>query len=155
MIIGVFAALGLLAVAAVFISRGLGPPPAASGRPAAYDQVFKYCTNAFLRDESRLAPLRRTESYRRVAKLPPGAYDTDRGGRIYIMGGGMFQIILPSALQVARRFGKGIDVKGDVEQPRAIIGCTPEHLAKALDVYGMNIVAAPKTAGSRPSTGQK
>ena len=149
-----FACAGLLAV--------LGTVAVMKTRPAAftaretdpgYDLVFKYCTARFVRDERKLSPLRTSPLFPQVAALPAGVYETENGGTIYVMGLGMFRVILPSSLQVVRRFGEGMTVSGDPDggRPRSVIGCTPEHLARVMDVYGLEI----KKPESRPSTGQR
>jgi hypothetical protein len=129
------AAIGLAVIFVVTIYMKLNPPPR---RPpdASYDQVFQYCQSAFVADEAELAKLRKDSMYQRAVALKPGEYPIGDDGFVYVLGGGMFEILLPSQLQVVRKF-KDVKVSSSSRNPNSIIGCTTEHLAQALRVYGI------------------
>lgn len=129
------AAIGLAVILAVAIYIKLNPPPR---RPpdANYDRVFQYCQSAFVADEAELAKLRKDSMYQKALALKPGEYPIGNDGFIYVLGGGMFEILLPSQLQVVRKF-KDVKVSSSTRNPNSIIGCTTEHLAQALKVYGI------------------
>ncbi len=155
LLVAVVALLGLIAVSATYAVMKMRGPGVLNIPSANNDQVFKYCTGVFVPDEKKLAALRRSALYPRAAALQPGEYQTQDGGKVYVMGGGFFQILLPSQLQVVRSFGRDAQGSASTDRPRTIIGCTPEHLAKALDVYGLKLQDPPRTPGSQPSTGQR
>jgi hypothetical protein len=135
-----FAAAGLAVILSVFIYMKLNPPPQ---RPphASYDQVFQYCASAFTANEAELAKLRKDSAYQRTLALKPGEYPIGDDGFIYVLGGGMFEILLPSQLQVVRKF-RDVKVSSSSRNPNSIIGCTTEHLAQALKVYGIAVPSA-------------
>ncbi len=132
-----FAAAGLAVILAVFIYMKLNPPPK---RPpqASYDQVFQYCESAFVANEAELAKLRKDSAYKAALALKPGEYPIGDDGFVYVLGSGMFEILLPSQLQVVRKF-KDVKVSSSTRNPSSIIGCTTEHLAQALKVYGIAV----------------
>jgi hypothetical protein len=136
-IVGIAALLGLLAILATLVFLKLHPP---AQRPPQgdYDQVFKYCTDIFVRNDAELASLRSGALYQSVLALKPGEYEAGDGGHLYLLGGGMFEIRLPLQLQVVRSFGS-VPVTSATDRPREVIGCTPEHLAKTLGVYGLQV----------------
>ena len=134
-IVGLAAAAGLLAWLAVYAYLRFYPPP---GRGPAYDQVFKYCTDAYQTLASgKDADLRRDPLYARIAAMPPGDYPTGKGaGHIYLFGQEMFEVELPPELRVVRPL-PGIGSWSGSDQPRLVIGCTTTALVRVLQSYGL------------------
>jgi hypothetical protein len=117
-IVGFVAVAGLAAILATIVYFRLNPNQAIPDPQ--YDQVFKYCTEIYVPDEADLAKVRETDRFKAVAALQPGTYKAGGDGYLFIFGGGM---------------------KADSasDRPRSIIGCRPEQMTRALEVYGMDV----------------
>jgi hypothetical protein len=137
-IIGLAAVLGLLAVFGVFLALqfhliGEAPRPVQGD----YDLVFKYCIQHIKPDDlNPSAELRADPLYNRIDALKPGEYKAG-DGKLYLMGGGMFQIALPLQLQVVRNMGGNVKASSSTDQPHSIIGCTTGQAVRALEAYGL------------------
>lgn len=141
-IVGIFAVLGLAAILVLSVmsrSRHVDDPRV--GLPH-YDQVFKYCIQ-FIPDPAQMAQLRQDPLFPQIDALAPGTYATAGGGDLFLFGSGMFEILLPSQLQVVRTISGGVNTYASTTQPRSIIGCTNEQLVKALRSYGLSVSNQP------------
>lgn len=141
-ILGIVAAAGLILLVGLFIYLRLYPPP---GPGPAYDQVFKYCTEAYpgRADAAEAAAVANDPLYRRIVALKPGTYVTGNGeGSIHLFGQGMFEVALPSQLQVVRPV-PGINSWSGSDRPRMVVGCTDAALARVLQAYGLTIEPTP------------
>lgn len=131
-----FAAAGLVAVSMLFIYLKINPPPL-RGPHASYDQVYDYCTSV-MPEPVGVQNMRKDSLYNQVRAIKPGDYPIPGGGHLYILGSGMFEILLPEQLQIVRNFGN-VPVSVSSDNPDSIIGCTYDHLVQAIKTYGLSL----------------